>query len=46
MGGIGKLVYSAIASLDGFVADQEGRFDWAVLAVRAAHRAREHSPSG
>ena len=24
-----KLVYSAIASLDGYVADAEGRFDWA-----------------
>src|SRR5688500_5204837 len=24
-----KLIYSAIASLDGYVADQEGNFDWA-----------------
>ena len=24
-----KLIYSAIASLDGYVADTEGRFDWA-----------------
>ena len=24
-----KLVYSAIASLDGYVADEDGRFDWA-----------------
>ena len=24
-----KLIYSAIASLDGYVADAEGRFDWA-----------------
>ena len=24
-----KLVYSAIASLDGYVADEEGKFDWA-----------------
>src|SRR4051812_42398472 len=24
-----KLVYSAIASLDGYVADQSGNFDWA-----------------
>ena len=23
-----KLIYSAIASLDGFVADEEGKFDW------------------
>src|SRR3989442_15780367 len=30
MGGVGKLVYSAIASLDGYVADHEGLFDWAV----------------
>jgi dihydrofolate reductase len=26
---VAKLVYSAIASLDGYVADQEGKFDWA-----------------
>ncbi len=25
-----KLIYSAIASLDGYVADEEGKFDWAV----------------
>ena len=25
---MGKLIYSAIASLDGYVADEEGRFDW------------------
>jgi dihydrofolate reductase len=25
-----KLIYSAIASLDGYVADQEGRWDWSV----------------
>ena len=25
-----KLVYSAIASLDGYVADEDGNFDWAV----------------
>ncbi len=24
-----KLIYSAIASLDGYVADDEGNFDWA-----------------
>ena len=24
-----KLIYSAIASLDGYVADDEGKFDWA-----------------
>jgi dihydrofolate reductase len=27
---VGKLIYSAIASLDGFVADEDGKFDWAV----------------
>jgi dihydrofolate reductase len=26
---VGKLIYSAIASLDGFVEDAEGKFDWA-----------------
>ncbi len=26
---MGELVYSAIASLDGYVADESGRFDWA-----------------
>ncbi len=25
---MGKLIYTAIASLDGYVADEEGRFDW------------------
>ena len=24
-----KLIYSAIASLDGYIADEEGNFDWA-----------------
>jgi dihydrofolate reductase len=28
--GIGKLIYSALASLDGFVADEQGNFDWAM----------------
>jgi dihydrofolate reductase len=27
-----KLIYSAIASLDGYVADEDGRFDWAAPA--------------
>jgi dihydrofolate reductase len=26
---LGKLIYSAITSLDGYVADENGRFDWA-----------------
>jgi dihydrofolate reductase len=26
---MGKLIYSAITSLDGYIADQDGRFDWA-----------------
>jgi dihydrofolate reductase len=26
---VAKLIYAAIASLDGFVADEDGRFDWA-----------------
>ena len=27
---MGKLIYAAIASLDGYVADQDGKFDWAM----------------
>jgi dihydrofolate reductase len=27
---LAKLIYSAISSLDGFVADEDGRFDWAM----------------
>lgn len=27
---MGKLIYSAIASLDGYVEDEEGKFDWAM----------------
>jgi dihydrofolate reductase len=27
---VAKLIYSAIASLDGYVADEDGKFDWAV----------------
>jgi dihydrofolate reductase len=27
---MGKLIYSAITSLDGYVADEEGKFDWGV----------------
>src|ERR1700753_3701102 len=26
---MGKLIYAAIASLDGYVEDEEGKFDWA-----------------
>jgi hypothetical protein len=26
---VAKLIYSTIASLDGYVADQDGGFDWA-----------------
>ncbi|WP_152365357.1 dihydrofolate reductase family protein [Microlunatus speluncae] len=26
---MGRLIYTAIASLDGYLADQEGKFDWA-----------------
>ena len=26
---MGKLVYSAIASLDGYIEDEHGKFDWA-----------------
>jgi dihydrofolate reductase len=28
MGRMGKLIYSAIASLDGYIADRDGNFDW------------------
>jgi dihydrofolate reductase len=27
---VAKLIYSAIASLDGYIADEDGNFDWAV----------------
>ncbi|MBN9624595.1 MAG: dihydrofolate reductase family protein, partial [Actinobacteria bacterium] len=27
---MGKLIYAAIASLDGYVEDEAGKFDWAV----------------
>ncbi len=35
---MGKLVYSSMTSLDGYIADRDGRFDWAVPdeAVHAA----------
>ena len=26
-----SLIYAAIASLDGYVEDEQGKFDWAVL---------------
>jgi dihydrofolate reductase len=29
MGAMGKLSYTAITSLDGYIEDEEGRFDWA-----------------
>ena len=29
-----KLIYSAIASLDGYVEDEEGNFDWAAPDAR------------
>jgi dihydrofolate reductase len=28
-GGMAKLIYSAITSLDGYIADEDGNFDWA-----------------
>ena len=28
-----KLIYSAITSLDGYVEDEDGRFDWAAPDV-------------
>ena len=27
---MGKLIYAAIASLDGYIEDQEGKFDWSI----------------
>ena len=27
---MGRLTYSAIASLDGYIADEHGRWDWSV----------------
>ena len=29
-----KLIYAMIASLDGYVADEDGNFDWAVPTMR------------
>jgi hypothetical protein len=29
-----KLIYTAISSLDGYVADAEGNFDWSVRTKR------------
>jgi dihydrofolate reductase len=26
---MGSLIYSMIASLDGYIADEDGKFDWA-----------------
>jgi hypothetical protein len=36
--GMGKLMYAAIASLDGFVEDANGRFDWAAPDGRGGRR--------
>lgn len=38
---MGRLLYSAIASLDGFVEDAGGRFDWAVPGPEAHELANE-----
>lgn len=32
---VAKLIYSAIASLDGYIEDVDGRFDWAVPSAEA-----------
>jgi hypothetical protein len=37
-----NLIYSAITSLDGYVADEDGNFDWAAPTYRA--RARGPTP--
>ena len=41
---MGRLIYSTLASLDGYIADEDGRFDWAVPSaeVHAAVNARLH----
>lgn len=45
-----KLIYSAITSLDGYVADTEGKFDWAApdeelhAFVNDLERPRWHPP--
>jgi dihydrofolate reductase len=41
---MGRLIYSTLASLDGFIADEDGRFDWAVPRddVHAAVNERLH----
>src|SRR3954470_15231281 len=36
-GGMARLIYSAIASLDGYVADEDGRFDWSMPDEEVHH---------
>jgi hypothetical protein len=51
---VARLIYSAIASLDGYVEDAEGRFDWAepdeevfcFVNVRHARASTGHKPAG
>jgi hypothetical protein len=35
-----KLIYSAIMSLDGYVADEDGNFDWAGGTTALPHHVR------
>jgi hypothetical protein len=37
--GMAKLIYSAIASLDGYIEDEHGKFDWAAPVVGGGKRA-------
>jgi hypothetical protein len=32
-----RLIYSAIMSLDGYIADAHGQFEWAALALAQEH---------
>jgi hypothetical protein len=39
-----KLIYTAITSLDGYIEDEEGRFDWAVPDPRGARLRQRCGP--
>ena len=42
---MGKLIYSATTSLDGYVADEDGKFDWAEPDEESRWGSRGASPT-